>query len=635
MKFPSIKNLAQGALTTFKRFPAEICFALAGTIAATVKIELSYLNRVSENWCMRTMMIANLGLLLSLAVTLYSESKGITNGKKILLRLGAVALSILLIFIINPGEREADYIRFFLFSLSFHLLVAFAAFTVKDHIQGFWQFNKTLFLRFLTSALYAAVLFLGLAAAIGAMNFLFNFKFEWDTFAILWAWIVGVFTTTFFLAGIPHDLHSLDADYSYPKGLKVFTQYVLIPLATVYVVILLAYEIKILAQWQLPKGLVSNLILSYAVFGILSLLLVYPIREQEENKWLKTFTRSFYFLLIPLLGLLFTAVGTRVFRYGITEMRYFLIMLACWLLFITVYFLIFKKQNIKLIPISLSILTLLSIYGPQSAFQVSMYSQRRILVEVFKKNNAFKNDRLAPVDSLKISAKDGHKAVATLDYLISKHDLTSLQPYFKQDLDHVSDSLGKLKSKWNKDERMAEYEFRANKLEWAKKQLHLGRFTGYYRDGYDESDTTAEVYPDTYIFSKKYSNAYTVAGYDYMIDMDSYDKNTDTTTTTINKLKITSITVGPGLYTIKINSESTTFDIAASLDSLTNAKTIKKYQQRSKEHTNSFVIPDDKLVFTKSTKGVKVTLNISMVNLNRAKHTDVNTIRGYYLIKKL
>jgi membrane-bound metal-dependent hydrolase YbcI (DUF457 family) len=166
---------------------------------------------------------------------------------------------------------------------------------------------------------------------------------------------------------------------------------VLIPLATVYVVILLAYEIKILVQWELPKGLVSNLILGYAVFGILSLLLVYPIREQEENKWLKTYARSFYFLLIPLLGLLFTAAGTRIFRYGITEMRYFLIVLACWLLFITVYFLVAKKQNIKLIPISLSILTLLSIYGPQSAFQVSMYSQRRILVEVFKKNNAFKN----------------------------------------------------------------------------------------------------------------------------------------------------------------------------------------------------------------------------------------------------
>jgi hypothetical protein len=634
MKFPSLKNLAQNALVTIKRFPLEVLFALAGTIAGIVKIELSYLNRVNENWCMRIIMIANLGLLLSLAASLYTESKAIGGGKKLLIKLGAALAAILLIFIINPGERESDYIRFFLFSLSFHLLVAYAAFTNKDHIQGFWQFNKTLFLRFLTSALYSAVLFLGLAAAIGAMNFLFNFKFEWDTFAILWAWIVGMFSTLFFMAGVPTDTKALDTDLSYPKGLKVFTQYVLIPLATVYVVILLAYEIKILVQWQLPKGLVSNLILGYAVFGILSLLLVYPIREQEENKWLKTYTRSFYFLLIPLLGLLFTAVGTRVFRYGITEMRYFLIVLACWLLFITVYFLVAKKQNIKLIPISLSILTLLSIYGPQSAFQVSMYSQRRILVEVFKKNHAFKNEKLAPLDSLKVSAKDGHKAVATLDYLISKHDLTSLQPYFTQDLNKVSDSLSKLKSKWNQDGRVNVYEFRGNKLDWVKKQLNLNRFTGYYRDGYNDSDTSAVIYPDNYVFNKKHSNAYAVRGYDYMLDMNNYTE-TDTTTSTINGLNITSIALGTGMYILKINGEAATFNITASLDSLIDAKTIRTYKQATKEPTNSFVLPDDKLIFTKSTKGFKITLNITQLNLTKEKHADANSLRGYYLIKKL
>jgi hypothetical protein len=53
--------------------------------------------------------------------------------------------------------------------------------------------------------LYGVVLFLGIAAAIGATNFLFNFKFEWDTYAILWVWIVGMFTTIFFLAGVPVD----------------------------------------------------------------------------------------------------------------------------------------------------------------------------------------------------------------------------------------------------------------------------------------------------------------------------------------------------------------------------------------------------------------------------------------------
>ncbi|MDB5001138.1 MAG: hypothetical protein JWR76_2215 [Mucilaginibacter sp.] len=220
MQFPSLKNLAENALVTIRRFPLEVLFALAGTIAGTVIIELSYLQRVNENWCLRVMMIANLGFLLSLSATLFTESKNITGAKKLLIKLSAALVVISLLFLLNPGEHSSDYIKFFLFSLTFHLLVAYAAFTAPDSIQGFWQFNKTLFLRFLTGALYSAVLFLGLAAAIGAMNFLFNFKFEWDTFSILFTWIVGMFSTLFFLAGVPADIQALDSDFSYPKGLK-------------------------------------------------------------------------------------------------------------------------------------------------------------------------------------------------------------------------------------------------------------------------------------------------------------------------------------------------------------------------------------------------------------------------------
>jgi hypothetical protein len=628
MKFPSVKNLGDNALVTIRRFPFEVLFALAGTIAGTVKIELSRLNLMQENWCLRIMMIANLGLLLSLSVTLFTESKGITGSKKLLIRLGALVIGILLIFMINPALRESDYVRFFLFSLAFHLLVAFAAFTVKGHIQGFWQFNKTLFLRFLTSALYSAVLFLGLAAAIGAMNFLFNFKFEWDTFSILWVWIVGMFSTIFFLRGVPQNIHTLDNDFSYPKGLKVFTQYVLIPLATVYVAILLAYEIKILIEWTLPKGLVSNLILGYAVFGILSLLLVYPIREQDENKWLKTYSRSFYFLLIPLIVLLFTAVGTRVFRYGITEMRYFLILLACWLLLITVYFLITKKQNIKLIPISLSLLTLLSIYGPQSAFSVSEFSQKRALVEIFKKNNAFKNGKLTSVDSVKISSKDGNRAVSTLDYLISKHDLVSLQPYFNENLIRINDSLMKPKSK--DDESVRTYDLRYNKLAWAKKRLGLNRFSGYYRDR-DESTAVENTYL-SYTFHMADNSVMKVTGYDYILNTTAIE---DTTIYQTDGLKLNTMTNTSGSYSININGELMTFNLKPLIDEVIQPKFLKAHTS-DKNNNNSYLLPDSKLTFSQTNNRYKVTLLIERMSVAKNGKSDweINYVSRAYLIKK-
>ncbi|TFF36510.1 DUF4153 domain-containing protein [Mucilaginibacter psychrotolerans] len=629
MKFPSVKNLFESVGITVERFPIESIFALAGTVAATIKIELTYTSRIQENWSLRAILVANLGLLLSLSATLFTESKGIAGSKKLLIRIVTAIVAGLFIFIINPGEHGSDHIRFVLLSLSFHLLVAFAAFTNKGHINGFWQFNKTLFLRFLTSALYGVVLFAGLSAAIGAMNFLFNFKFEWDTFSILFAWIVGIFSTLFFLAGVPDNFENLETDDSYPKGLKFFTQYVLIPLAMVYVAILLAYEIKILLQWELPKGLVSNLILGYAVFGILSLLLVYPIREREENKWLKTYARYFYFLLIPLLGLLFAAAGTRIFRYGITEMRYFLIALAIWLLFITFYFLIAKKQSIKMIPISLSLLILLSTYGPQSAFTVAMHSQQSVLTGLFKKYEAFDKDMLMPVDSNKIKTEDATRAVSTIDYLIYRHGLSSLQPFFKQDLDKVHDSLAVENTTRNIVVNVSDWELRFRQVNWAKKQLGLHKFSQY--DDYATVDTAASKLK-TYVFKIKNSVALDVKGYDFIAaENKTYD---DTTTYTINTNSCRQIVTNYS-YSLQIDGQTAYFGVLKHLKDLVKKNAADKPGTTNDRGQPEYVLPDSALTLTKKIKGYTVTFKIKQAIFGTdGGEFAIESIDADYLVKK-
>jgi hypothetical protein len=612
MKFPSLKTLAESFISTLKRYPFELLFALIGTIAGTIEVEFRHLNRVHEGWLMRGIMIANLGLLLSLSATLYTQSREIAKRNTFFIKLGAALFASLLIFIIDPTAREADYIRFFLLCLAFHLLVAFAAFTVKGQVNGFWQFNKTLFLRFLTSVLYGVVLFLGIAAAIGATNFLFNFNFEWDTYAILWVWIVGMFTTTFFLAGVPVDLRSLDDDLSYPKGLKIFTQYVLIPLSSIYVLILLAYEVKILIKWSLPKGLVSNLILSYAVFGILSLLLVYPIKDRDGNKWIKTYARSFYFLLIPLLILLFVAVGARVFMYGITEWRYFLIALACWLLFISVYFLAFKKQNIKLIPISLCILTLLSVYGPQSAFSVSMYSQRRIIVKLFEKNNALKDGKFVPVDSTKVSIKDGNHAVAALQYFISKYDLSALQPYFYKNLRTVSDSLEKLKHKnFTASDWYSKYELREVKYEWAKTQLGLGHF-----EPYNFPNNDIEKISDDYEFNVA-SSIKDISGYNLNFSPGYTVDNLDDS---LNSIRFSHRTLVNKVSVLTINNEVFRFDPADVIKGLfADPKKLNTFKPSAKDYAGIYKIPAEFLSLTSHGKNFDVKFQIENTRFAKIK----------------
>src|SRR5690606_11180426 len=120
-----------------------------------------------------------------------------------MLRVAAIALCILLYGVLDPSQYRADMVRFGLFAFAFHQLVAFAPFIRREGSGGFWHFNKSLFLRFLTAALYSVTLFVGLAIAVFAVEELFGLDLPSKIYSQLFAVIAIGFNTLFFLAGVP------------------------------------------------------------------------------------------------------------------------------------------------------------------------------------------------------------------------------------------------------------------------------------------------------------------------------------------------------------------------------------------------------------------------------------------------
>ncbi|HET8827691.1 MAG TPA: DUF4153 domain-containing protein [Pelobium sp.] len=394
MKFPSLNQLWHSFLAVCKRFALPILYAVIATIAALV---LSYNSHdfVAEQLLAKLIYLGNFGLALSIAFSLYAETTFVSVTKKIIANATVLLILVLIYFTLHPAIRQADVFVLLALGFAFHLLVSFSAFSGFGKEVGFWQMNKTFFLRFATSALYSAVLFVGLSVALLSIKTLFNVRWDSEIYIRLWIVIVGVFNTVFFLAGIPQPLNSLNTETNYPKALKVFTQYVLVPLASIYLLILLAYEAKIILEWSLPNSSVAILILGYSVFGMLSILLVHPIRHQEGNKWIQLYSKSFYLLMLPLLVLLAVAIIKRVSDYGITESRYFLIVLSLWLTFITVYFLIKGREQIRIVPISLFVFSVLIVLGPWGIKSVSRNSQsQRLATFIAQKPSEERNDEI-------------------------------------------------------------------------------------------------------------------------------------------------------------------------------------------------------------------------------------------------
>jgi hypothetical protein len=441
MKLPSIQQVLQGSWRTFLRFPFVLVNAAIGTVAVVILID--HEGPPQATVLFNIMMATILGIPLLLALALITE-KG-KWGR--LSAIGGQVLGALLLVAYACSiptdlfEAPAIYIlRQLLLVVALHLLVAFAPYLGAGEYNGFWHYNKTLFLRLFTAAIFAIVLYAGLSLALAALDHLFGMNVPIKRYGELWFIINGIFTTWFFLAGIPQDLTSLESSTDYPKGIKIFAQYILFPLVLVYLVILYAYLIKIVVTWNWPQGWVSKLILGFSATGIFSLLLLYPIREKAENVWIRRSSQWFYIVMIPLLFMLFPAVWRRISEYGITEGRYIAVALSIWLTGIVLYFILIKIKSIKIIPASLCILAFIVSFGPWGAFEVSENSQVDRLKVLLTKNSILVDNKVQKTPAT-VSGEDVKQISSIIAYLHAIHGYDRIQPWFTESL--REDSTGR------------------------------------------------------------------------------------------------------------------------------------------------------------------------------------------------
>ncbi|HEY3011292.1 MAG TPA: DUF4153 domain-containing protein [Gemmatimonadales bacterium] len=377
MRFPSFVALADRAREVMLRFPWTIVAGVLAAIAAIIATTKS-----SDPAWARIAMVAALGLPVTVALTLFAEERGWSAARTAALNAGGVTLLGLFYLVWAGPERKHEAIRYFQLSAGLHLLVAVLPFLRQRETKAFWQYNRRLFLGFLRAGVFSAVLFIGLAIALGALDQLFGVRVPSDLYGRLWLAIVFVVNTWIFLADVPRGLQRLVDDTSYPRVLKVFAQYILTPLVFIYLVILLAYLIKIVVGGEWPSGWIGWLVTSVAVTGLLGFLLVHPLRDDAGEAWIRTYTRWLFIGLIPAAIVLLVAFWKRILPYGLTELRLLGILLGLWLLAMAISYTLRPDAGIRRIPVTLAALLLLTLYGPISVTSVSVASQGRRLAHL-------------------------------------------------------------------------------------------------------------------------------------------------------------------------------------------------------------------------------------------------------------
>lgn len=420
---------------SFERFPLTILISTLLAVSLIYTIETSHgLDYIKRDNLTRLNMVVGLGIPMSMFINLLAER--FSNKLKVIGHSLGGAFLILYYNFLLPDFGMVPMTRY-VGTLILFVTVCFYALKIKKD-ENYEIFVMKVFSGLFVTILYAAVMYIGLAAILFTIENLFEVNFIDSIYIYIWLIVVFVFGVSLFLSKIPIKEDNFES-YEYLMSLKILLLYIVVPLITVYTIILYIYFMKILVTWEWPKGLVSHLVLWYSSVSVGVIFLLTPIIE--DNRVAKGFKFFFPKFILPILLMMFLSIGQRINQYGITEKRYYILVLGLWVFAVMLYFSIIKSSKNTIIPISLSIVVFLSIYGPISSYNLSKMSQNRRLENILEEKSMLVNGSIVANQDIDKDTK--HEISNIIDYFYTYHELEDIIAFPDDyDLDDTKNLLG-------------------------------------------------------------------------------------------------------------------------------------------------------------------------------------------------
>lgn len=422
-RLPSLQSILSGMTITFIRFSLPLVFAMGFTFMGLAETHNFKPFTNDKDLWVQFQTLSSLGFFLLFSARIISERQNGSLAVHLILAGAGVGLLSLIIF--QHPIQWRQY-RFLGTGVASFIFVA-PFLNRKNDNDYFWNFNAKLIVSAVHAIFSFMVLAAGLSAALSGIDYMFSVEIDGKVYSDIWMVCAGLIGPWIFLAGIPQEFDKNDPG-SFPQKCNAFVTFILAPLVALYVVILYAYIVKILIQWELPRGQVAYLVISYSSIGVLTHLLAFRVKE-TGNRGAEIFVRFFYPSLIPPIVLLVVGITERTSTYGVTESRYAVILLTLWLAFTALYFSFSKDKQFKIIPLQLSLLFLLTSFGPWGAEAVSQRSQVTRLERLLAKNNLLVEGKIVKA-TLPVPNKDSKEVRSILQYVVSSHKKDAIDPWF-------------------------------------------------------------------------------------------------------------------------------------------------------------------------------------------------------------
>ena len=474
----------------------------------------------------------------------------------------------------------------------------------KDEEEKYFQsviVDKTV------TILFSVVLFLGLIAVFATIDGLSLIKLDSNIYIETWLFVVFVFSVIFFLSKLKKVDESLE-NYEIHKIFKFLIYFIVIPLITTYTGILYVYFGKMLITRSWPQGLVSHLILWYTIFSLFIMIMVTPMAKKDSVA--RVFKKYFPFASLPLLVLSIVSISKRISQYGMTPSRYFVVLLAMWLIFCMVSSIF--KARLSVILISLITVVYISVFTPVNNRRITLMSQNKRFEKILVKHGLLKDGKL--VKKPELAKEKKYEVTDVLNYILGindrRNDIANLKPF------------GKADGKPYKDRE----EF----------EKSLGIDTTWYQ--YSDFVSIGDSYFVTFginenVLVSQYNGIEEVKGYDYAItNLESYFTDNNNVKEFFGKYPVKLSQEGIAVYDGKIedNKELIKVNMPEIIDKIIKNPEIQQRVNKRKDEIKDSVVPENILEFTEENEKVKYKVKVIEISVTGEEHKAPRVSKYYY-----
>ena len=432
------KNRLRGLTDAISRYPLTTAFLVIAAIINAIDIN-------NEKDLSKTLLTLAVGAFLSAVSQVVYERFFSKTSIRFGLMIFVIVLTAGYYLIILPASTLSMEIMIRTAVALFALLFAFIWVPVIKSKISFNNSFMIAFKAFFNSLLFSVVIFGGVALIISAIDLLIT-SVDYRAYSHAGNIIFILFAPMYFLSLIPiypgesnkgSEETKRQTDVvlraaKCPKFFEILISYIIIPLITVFTIILLVYIIKNIGGEFWSDNLLEPMIVSYSIFVIV----VYLLASELENKFTVLFRKILPKVLVPIVVFQIISSLLSLSETGITHTRYYVILYGLFAAVsgILLSFLPVRKNGS--VAALLIIFSIFSIVPPVDAFSISKSSQINLVEKVLLENKMLEEDTITPNSHL--SNEDKKTITNAMSYL-NTMDYTKELAWLPKDFDYYED----------------------------------------------------------------------------------------------------------------------------------------------------------------------------------------------------